>query len=56
MAGGRSSLLRQNDKFMKETKKKAEALAKLRLEMMPKKVDEPTVVKKPAAAPTIAEQ
>jgi hypothetical protein len=37
VSGARNDLIRQNDKFMKELKKKAEALMKLRIEMAPKK-------------------
>lgn len=36
----RNDLLKQNDKFMKELKRKAEALMRLRMEMAPKKKEE----------------
>lgn len=45
-----NDLLRTNDKFMKELKKKREALAKLKAEMSPKKKEE-KVPEKPVAPP-----
>jgi hypothetical protein len=48
--------LKQNEKFMKELKKKTEAMIKLRMEMSPKKKEDAVPAPKAAAAAKVAEE